>query len=262
MQGGTKILGKIYQKAIGMIDPTQGDAGKGKKEEALPSNLGKDKEIDALLQECEALRAEAMLHLEAQYQLANVALALLGGLAIAAALLFGLNGGQVLHLTTPNLYFFLLFLVLVVSALFTSLFHAFLSHQHDLGLIGVYIYHVTRVRLRELLKIEKDDSQFFSWDYFHQQQLTSRGKLSWLVSAVLTTAHLGVEGILALLTLVMAFGIYVANSSLFMGNGWIWVAVGFFIFDALYLLASIPVGMETVGLFKQISKVDISSLHM
>lgn len=256
MQGGTKVLSKIYQKAFGITDFKRDSLEESKKEEIVLKNLekNKEKEIEVLLQECDALRTEAMLHLEAQYQLANISLLLFGGLAAGAGLLFGLNAPN-LHLTMPNLYILLLFLVLITCLLSSSLLHAFLSHQHDLGLIGVYINQVTRPRLRELLgKKEAEDSQFFYWDHFHQQRLTSGSRWSWLVSAALTSAHLGIEVILALLMITIAAVIYIANISFFTEIFWGWAAVGLFIFDIIYLLVGIPVVIETVGLFKQITQ--------
>lgn len=215
----------------------------------MQSDLEKDKEVESLLKESEALRAEAMIHLEAQYQLTNWALLLLGGLVTVITTLLLVSNNTGLHLTNPNLYFTIL--LLIASPLFSSLFHAFLSHQLDLGYIGKYINHVTRVRICELLEIEKS-SQFFSWDRYHQQQLTS-GRFEWFVAAIITTSHLGVVGILSFLTLLAALLAYIAGFSSFTGYGTRWSLLSFLILDAFYLFASIPVGRNAIDTFRQIS---------
>lgn len=195
-----------------------------------------------------------MVHLEAQYQLANISLLLLGGIGAAAGLLFGLNTPN-LKLPTETLYTLLLYLVLIGGFLFSSLLHAFLSHQHDLGLVGVYVNENIRVRLRLLLgKKDGEDIQFFSWDYFHQQRLTTGSRWSNVVSIALTTAHLGIEVVLAILMLAIAVGVYIPNRSFFLTDLWGKIAVVFFAIDLAYLLIALPVGSETVGLFKQIAQ--------
>jgi hypothetical protein len=72
------------------------------------------------------------------------------------------------------------------------------------------------------------------------------------VAAIIVTSHAGVVGILAFLTLLAAIWAYVANFSLFTESAGRWGALSLLIFDTLYLLASIPVGLHIVKTFLRI----------
>jgi hypothetical protein len=227
----------------------QDNSKKNKKEEIICDKPEIDKELEVLLKEWEVLRAEAVSHLGAQYQLTNVALLLLGGLITLTTLPF-ISFGQGLHLTVPNLYFVVL--LLVVSPLFSSLLHAFLSHQLDLGYFGGYAQNIIRKRICKLLELQKD-SEFFSWDNYHQQQLTSKGRFGWFVAMMITSSHGAVVGILALLTWIAAIWAYGVNSSLFTNSIGMWGVLILLTFDTFYFLAVIPVAINAINTFRNLS---------
>ena len=117
-------------------------------------------ELEVYLKEYDALRVEITSRLGSQTQLTNIALLLIGGVVAAIPFLFRTPQGS--GLAIPMVYFVLA--LLIAALLFTSLLWTFLSHELEIGRLGLHIDQVIRKRVYELVGTTDVDqiSGFFS----------------------------------------------------------------------------------------------------
>jgi hypothetical protein len=217
----------------------------------LPNDFKQEKEIEVLITEYETLRSEMHSRLNAQTQITNIALLLIGGASAAIPFLFSFNS-QGLHPTVP--FIPLVIVLLVISLLFISLLWSYMQHMLELGYIGKYIEQVIRPRCCDLLEIEKQ-SQFFCWDSYHAQQLFPKHIYGKFIVGMSTIALYGVMGIPALLTLTVASAIYFTSFSIITTTDkGMWIILSFIIFVLICFVTSITCGIYIVLNSIKISK--------
>jgi hypothetical protein len=217
-------------------------------ERNLPDNSKEEKEFEVHMKEYELLRAEISNRLDAQNQLTNMALVLLGGVTAASQFLFTSNAG-ILHLTVSPIHIILT--LLIIALLFTSLIWAFLLHQLELGRIGVYINRVLRRKISHFLGQGRAD-QILLWDRFHTEQLSPRKKFDQIATTLLAFSQLGIMGIPAIGALIAAGWLYGANLFILPTDIWKFLAALLLLFDLTYLLAIWPCSLYVLRVFQSI----------
>ncbi|HLG60315.1 MAG TPA: hypothetical protein VKY19_00155 [Ktedonosporobacter sp.] len=222
------------------------------------NNFAREKEVETHMKEYETLRAEIGFRLDAQSQLANIALLLLGGITTISVALFSLNAGT-LKLTIPPIY--LIFTLLIFALLFTSLALAFLRQQVELGRLATYCHQFIRPRVGELLGLGTADS-ILQWDHWHAKQAVPSNTFHRFVASVFMFSQLAVMVIPALVTLLVSASIYISSFPILPDYLDKWIALGLLFFDLGYLALLVPCGQSALRAFTEIgSSLEFSLLR-
>lgn len=213
-----------------------------------------DTEVEMLLKEYEALRAEILSREQSQTQVTNIALLLLAGVTTAASFLFYTDPSG-LHLRVPLIS--LIVMLLIISLLFTSLHWTYLLHNCEIGFIASYINKDVRARACKLLGQDQQTASIFNWDRSHIRTLYPTSPLNSIWISLLSLSPYAVILIPGLVTLAMAIWMYLTDFTIPAVNAIGWIANILIIIALIYSLISLPCILFVLRVYKKIPQIRV-----
>ncbi len=212
-----------------------------------------DKEVEMLLKEYDALRAEVLSHEQSQTQVTNIALLLLAGITTAASFLLSSDSSG-LHLRVPLLT--LIVMLLIVSLLFLSLHWTYLLHTCEIGFIASYLYQNVRPRACKLLEQDQQIAWIFDWDRFHMRKLNLSSTVAGIWIDLLYLSPYAIISIPGLIILGVAIWIYLTNFTISAVTTVGWISIILIIFNLLYFVLSMICVFYVLRVYKEIPQSD------
>lgn len=203
----------------------------------------KEKEIEIYLKEYEKLCAEIRSRLDAQTQITNLALLLLGGIIPAAVFV---SDSQI-----SNKIEVLLFGLLIISLLYISLQSSFLNHVLEIGRIGKYINGSTKSNVGQVIGIKNYDS-LFAWERYHTKQQFPEKTFKKIAIIILSISQLALMLVPAIASLIYAINIYRSLYSFLPTDILGRISLGLIIFNIVYLLGSMITGWYSISIYREI----------
>ncbi len=210
-----------------------------------------DREADFLLKEYEIMRSEINTRVNSQTNLVTVSVLLLGGIIAVGPFLVNFDSHGI-HLRLPPSYFVLL--LLLISTLFTSLLWATMSHGIHIASIAGFLH--SQIRKKAILILGKKTT-VLDWEIYRHKLLFPKQLLLNLIAVFMSIAQYFVMVVPAIVSLIAAVVVYLSNFTIPPENWIEWFVIVFFIFNMLYLLATIPCSIYFLRAYQEISVNDI-----
>ncbi len=197
-----------------------------------------DKEVEILLKEYEALRAEITVRIQAQTQFTTITIFLIGGVTAAIPFIIS-SDAHGLQIRIPLIY--LVLVLIITSTLFTSLAMASMWHDIQMAYMAQYFYRNLRIKSSLL----SGGTSVFNWDHYRVGIMfptfnKSRPLTSTIAIVVLNSAQYLLMLVPATLSLIVAAVLYLTNFSILPANPVGLLNICLFILNLFYLLATVP----------------------
>lgn len=206
-----------------------------------------NKAIDVLLSEYETLSSEIRDRLQLSYTLVNIALIYLGGLITVVT--FVLKPSETSS-AQPYTNEILLSFALLSSLVFSSLFHAYILNQIEIGTLGLYLQTINRKYICSIVQINQKED-FFSYSRYHVARRNIKNFLTAIVSNA--PSHLMLF-ILSLTTLGITIWMYWQRYNLQFPNTFFGqLALILVCVNSIYFIFVIPMLINLYMTFKKIN---------
>lgn len=212
------------------------------------------KELELLVKEYEALRAQIITHIASHAQFATLAVLLAGGVLTAAPFLL-FSGSSAQQLRFPPIY--LIIALLGVALLFISLMWVFVERDLEVAITASYFMRKIRPRALELIGQPEGQATIFGWDRFRTEFLFPKGRKFFFyrtMMSLVAVSRYALVFIPAVACLTGAIVMYF-TFSLFPPMDTVgWFEVGLFTFDLLYLTLLLPFGAIVYGAYTRMER--------